>query len=417
MRHDDLGPAGTSRRRAGVGAGAVAIGTLVANILGYALFLVLNRQLEPDTLGAVASLLNLVIIASVAALSTQLVGAWRVANRRPQAHATVLRTGAAVGALIAGAVALLTPALVPLLHLDGPVPVLLVAATMAPAIMTAAVQGVLQGDRRFVALAVSYVAAAAGRTAGGVTAAWLGWGVDGVMGLTALASWVTTAAILLLVRDHVGSALAAGVPVHTRRVLTGMTGTSALLVASTIDIPVARNALSGSESGTYAVLGLFTKAAFWGPTFLATVLYPGMTRTKGMRPLLLALAGTTGIVAAGIALAAVLAEPLVRLAGGAAYADEGSLVPVFTALGGAWALAQVLVYWGAAKGTYAVGYLVWVAAGVATLVVTTWRSGSVLEVSTTFLLAAGTVVVIGSVLSVHRALSAQRRARTGPTPR
>ena len=92
-------------------------------------------------------------------------------------------------------------------------------------------------------------------------------------------------------------------------------------------------------------------------------------------------------------------------------------MPVFTALGGAWALAQVLVYWGAAKGTYAVGYLVWVAAGVATLVVTTWRSGSVLEVSTTFLLAAGTVVVIGSVLSVHRALSVQRRARTGPNPR
>ena len=37
--------------------------------------------------------------------------------------------------------------------------------------------------------------------------------------------------------------------------------------------------------------------------------------------------------------------------------------------------------------------------------------------STTFLLAAGTVVVIGSVLSVQRALSAQRRARTGPSPR
>lgn len=417
MRRDDPRPAGAARRRAGVGAGAVAIGTLVANVLGYALFLVLNRQLDPDTLGAVASLLNLVIIASAAALSTQLVGAWRVAHRRPHAHATALRTGAVVGALITGVVALLTPALVPLLHLDGPLPVLLVAATMAPAIMTAGVQGVLQGDHRFVALGASYVAAAAGRTAGGVTAAWLGWGVNGVMGLTALASWVTTAAILLFVRSHVSSALDAAVPVQTRRVLTGMTGTSALLVASTIDIPVARSALSGSESGTYAVLGLFTKAAFWGPAFLATVLYPGMTRAKGMRPLLLALVGTTGIVAAGITLAALLAGPLVRIVGGAAYADQGSLVPVFTALGGAWALAQVLVYWGAARGAYAVGYLVWAAAGVATAVVTIWRSGSVVEIVTTFLLAAGAVVVIGSLLSVRRAISARPRATTDPTPR
>ena len=45
-----------------------------------------------DALGAVASLLNLITIASVAALSTQLVSAWRVARQRVAAGATVILT-------------------------------------------------------------------------------------------------------------------------------------------------------------------------------------------------------------------------------------------------------------------------------------------------------------------------------------
>lgn len=375
-------------------------GSLLANVFGYGLFLVLNRELGADELGAVASLLNLVIIAGVAALSTQLVSAWRVALHRQDAQATALRTGAIVGLIVTVVVALLTPVIVPLLHLDGPMPVLLVAASMFPTCLTAAVQGSLQGAERFVALGTVYAVASLARAGGGALAAWLGWGVTGVMALTAIASWVLALGVILLMRGHLGRAMDADVPTQVRRVLAGMAGTSALLVASTIDTPVARHVLSGDDSGAYAVLSLFAKAAFWGPAFLATVLFPHMSRAKGLRPLFVALGGTAAIVAVGVTFSALLSGPLVRIVGGTAYAHLASLVPAFTALGGAWALTQVLVFWGAARGRHVVGYLVWAAVGLATAVVVLWRHGSVTEVATTFLIASLLVAIVGLALSV-----------------
>lgn len=397
-----------SRSRKGWGAGAVGAGTLLANVFGYGLFLVLNRELGADELGAVASLLNLVIIAGVAALSTQLVSAWRVALHRPDAQATALRTGALVGIIVTVVVALLTPVIVPLLHLEGPLPVLLVAASMLPTCLTAAVQGSLQGAERFVALGTVYAVASVARAAGGALAAWLGWGVTGVMALTAVASWLLALGVILLVRGHLGRTMHADVPTQVRRVLAGMAGTSALLVASTIDTPVARHVLSGADSGAYAVLSLFAKAAFWGPAFLATVLFPHMSRAKGLRPLFVALGGTAAIVAVGVTFSALLSGPLVRIVGGTAYTHLAGLVPAFTALGGAWALTQVLVFWGAARGRHVVGYLVWAAVGLATAVVVLWRHDSLTDVATTFLVASLVVAAAGGALSVPR------RASSGP---
>lgn len=392
-----------------LGAGAVGAGSLLANVLGYVLFLILNRELGADDLGAVASLLNLVIIAGVAALSTQLVSAWRVALHRGDAQATALRTGAIVGIVVTAVVGILTPVITPLLHLDGPLPVLLVAAAMFPTCITAAVQGSLQGAERFTALGVLYAVTSALRTAGGVVAAWLGWGVTGVIALTSLAAWVLAIGAVFLIRSHLARAMHRDVPTQVRRVLAGMAGTSALLVASTIDTPVARHALSGTDSGSYAVLTLFAKAAFWGPAFLATVLFPHMSRTKGARPLFVALGGTAAIVAVGVAGSAVLSGPLVRIVGGSAYTHLADLVPAFTALGGAWALAQVLVFWGAARGRHVVGYLVWAAVGLATIVVILWRHDTVADVATTFLAASLLVAVVGMVVSVPR------RASSAPT--
>ena len=77
-------------------------------------------------------------------------------------------------------------------------------------------------------------------------------------------------------------------------------------------------------------------------------------------------------------------------------------MPVFTALGGAWALAQVLVFWGAARGRHVVGYLVWAGVGVATLTVVLWRGRSVSEVATTFLVASLVVTAVGAWVSAPR---------------
>ncbi|MDN5715808.1 MAG: hypothetical protein L0G89_01095 [Janibacter sp.] len=419
---DSIPPVRRKGRRH-LGAGAVAVATLVSNVLGYALFLVLNRELTSDDLGAVASLLNLITIASVAALSTQLVSAWRVARQRVEAEATALRTGFLVGLIVTAVVIVLTPALVPLLHLDGLTPVLLVATLMVPTCVIAAVLGVLQGAEKFVALAALYVVVGSSRAVGGAAAAWLGWGVSGVMALTSVAAWLVLPAALWHVRDQLRRSLQPALPTQVGRVLAGVAGTSALLVASAIDTPVARHVLSGDDSGDYAVVSVFAKAAFWGPAFLATVLYARMSRARAERAFLLALSGTGVIVAMGIVVSSVLDASLIRIVGGAGYTHLAGQVPLFTALGGAWALIQVLVFWGAARGRHAVGYLVWTGVGIATLVVLLAGHESVASIAATYLVAAALVLLIGVVLgfprrsSRTRDLSEPRRTTSAPLPR
>ena len=49
----------------------------------------------------------------------------------------------------------------------------------------------------------------------------------------------------------------------------------ALYVATSIDVLLARFWLPGAESGVYAVGALVSKVAFWLPSFVAVVTFPG----------------------------------------------------------------------------------------------------------------------------------------------
>jgi len=345
----------------------VSIGTMTANLLGYGFFLVLNRTQTPENLGVVVALTNLAVIGAVPALALQLVVARRVARARvthdqSSAGGTALRTGAMVGL----AMALLTAAAAPLitwaLHLDSEVPALLLALVVGPICLTYAVLGDLQGTDRFLALAALYVTVGLTRLVAGVLAGLAGWGVTGVLG--ALAAAAVAAALVALAVMGVSSAREAvrrGESWH-RPVLHGMTATSALLVVSSLDAPLARHFLPPVAAGEFAVLTIFSKAALWAPAFVVTVVYSRMATRRGSRHVGLAVSATAAIVALGVLVTLVLRQPLVLLVGGASYAHLAGLVPLFTAIGGMWALAQVFVYWRLARADHRFGLLLWVVA-------------------------------------------------------
>jgi O-antigen/teichoic acid export membrane protein len=416
-------------RRTGLSAGVIGVATLVANLLAYALFLVLNRTLSPDDLGAVAALLNLTVISGVLALALQLVAARHVATEAtlsveeasPAAaasEASALATGLVLGLLVTAVMLLASPLVAAAFDLDGVLPAVLVALVVLPTYLTYAAQGALLGRERFGVLGLVFVIASGGRFAGAAGAAATGHGVTAVLAGTVVGAWVAAAVALAFVSPGVRR-----VPQHLRTtwvrgVLHGATATSALLVVSNMDVPLARTFLPPVQSGEYAVVALFAKAAYWGPAFLATLFYPRMARATTRRSAVWAVGSTAAIAVAGVLLSAVLATPLVLVVGGPTYEHLAPLVPLLTACGAAWSIAQVLVYWRLSRGDHRLGYAVWTVALLVAGTVVLWRHDSIAEIASTVLAGGLAVSAYGLVMLARTpGVSARRRASSGRPPR
>lgn len=417
MSGDPLPTPRSGAVRRGTPALAVALGTLVANVLVYGVFLVVARALDTDGLGAFSAVANLVVIAGVPALALQLVAARHLARadgpRVVEETGAALRTGGVVG--LAGGVLLLAaaPAVTAWLALPGPLPALLLAAVVLPTYLTYAALGCLQGRRRFVAYSVLLVVMSAGRLAAAVLGARLGFDVTGILALTVASVWLASVLALALVRDAVPG-VSGPRTTWVGAVLRGSAATSALLVVSNLDTPLARALLPADEAGRYAVLAVFEKAAFWGPAFLAMLLYPRMSTATGRRAAVAAVGATAGIGVLVVAASAALAEPLVGVVGGAAYRGLADLVPLFTAAGAAWSTAQVLVYWRLARGDHRLGWVVWTVTGAVVAVVAVRHDG-IAQVITAVLVGGLLVVAwgVGLLLRHGSATRAERRSSVG----
>lgn len=414
--------------------GLLFAGTFLGALLGYAFFVVLGRSMTPDDLGAVGSLINLSTILTVPGLGLQLVTARGVAS---QSSTSLGRSGGPVdggllvGALLVGGVpalllAVTAPLVAPLLHLPSVAPLVVLALSAVPMTVAFAALGVLQGAERFAALGLSALLVGVAKIASAVAASALGQGVLGVIGWYAV-GWVVVAVVAgaLAVRgagrggagedgpgsdgipdlERGGSVAApswwaAGIA-RARAGLVGSMPTAGLLVLSSLDLILARHHLSRDGSGVYTMGALFEKVAFWGPQFIATMYYPRMARPAERRAAVRAAVGMTAAVGVlGVLVAAVAGDLLTSVVGGRAYVHElGHQAWVFTALGVALALVQVLVYADLADHRHGVGALVWVAVAVTVGAVALWH-GSVAAVVTTVLVCVlGLLVVAGAVVA------------------
>jgi O-antigen/teichoic acid export membrane protein len=431
-------PAARTLRRSGA---LLAVATLAANLLGYALVVVLTRVLPVGPLGAVGSLVNLSVIGAVPALAVQLVVA-RETARHLDAHGRdlrpllrpVLTLSGLVGAALVVAGAALAPAAGGFLHLGGPLAPLLVAAALPAATVVFAVQGILQGAQRFGALSTVFVASAALRLAGGGIGGVVGGGPVGVVGGLLAGTLVAAGAALVLLGSAArrtgpggpahaagaaGAAGAGGNAVPRPRGLLLAVGastvsTSGLLVLLNVDVLLARHVLTPDESGLYAVGSLFTKAAFWGPAFVSTLLFARMSvgharsRAVGLGVLL-----TSGLGAAAVAATALVAGPGVRAVAGRGYDGVAQHVWLFAALGATLAVAQVMLYARLAVGDQRLGAAAWLAGGgICAIVVGLVPAPGVDDVVRTAL-AGALLLGLAGLLAERTALLAWRR-RGGP---
>lgn len=397
---------GSATRRFLTGAGAVTLGSLLANIAAYLLHLPASRWLGPEGYGAFAALLSAQLLVAVPSLALQAVVAREHVRGVPD---PVLRSlGARVALLVAVVAAL---AVVPVsLLLD--TPLLATAAALAPGpvlCLLATEQGLLQGAERFRALGVVLALAGAGKVVPAVAVLAAGGGVG-----TALAAGAVGVAAAWIGAAGVGAAGigAAGVLATTRSARPPAGGTAmaspgvaavlsagqvqlVMMALTSVDLLLARALLSPEDAGRYALGAVAAKAAFWLPQAVGTVLYPRMADPTGHRGAVRSAVGVLLGIGGAVVLAAALAAPLVPAVVGEGYRPVTGSLWAFAALGVTLSVLQVFLLATIASNRTAEAGVAW--CGLVLTAAAVWAAPRELEavLGATLVVVALTTVVAG----------------------
>jgi hypothetical protein len=325
-----------SRRRVGLAGVAVAVAGAVTNALGYLVPVLGARRLSAADLGALATVLAIAAIAGVPGTGLQIA----VAVRRARHPGTSARqAGRLTAAVCAGAVALLAPVAGPLLDLP-PTVILLLAVYTGATVAAGRWLGELQGDERFLRLALGMAVLAAGRYAGLIAGVLLGAGLTGSVLIGTASALLIPPVLAALTRRPAAPEDAHGIT--ARQVFTACSATLAMLVVSYTDLILARHLLPAADSGAYAVGTVLTKGALWAPQVVTVLVLPRLARgSRGALATAVGLvAGSGAVLTAGAALAGGTAF---RLAGGPDYVGLSRHAWVFAATGALYAVVFVLV--------------------------------------------------------------------------
>ena len=143
------------------GSGGLAVAILAMNVATYGFQIVAARALGPAAYGAVASLMALLLVVAVVQLGLQATAARRIAadpedvsRIAPAMLRLSLRASLGLGLAAAAA----SPLVWHVLRLEGIVPAILVAVSAIPLTMVGGQAGILQGERRWLALGGLYLA-------------------------------------------------------------------------------------------------------------------------------------------------------------------------------------------------------------------------------------------------------------------
>jgi O-antigen/teichoic acid export membrane protein len=342
----------TARSNAVKGGSAIAIAIGIMNVSTYAFTIVAARLLGPQPFGAFAAIMNVLLVAGVLALALQATAARRIAREPGDVHEverSILLVGrrAAIGLGIF--FLLISPLVNTALRLDSLATSALMAVAVAPATLMGAQAGILQGERRWVPLALVYLAAGVPRMALGAGLLW--WRPEEIVAVLAvtLGAFVPVVVAAIALREpRTERRPSAGS--HTAREVWWETvynsqALLAFLVLSSVDIIIARNALSEHDAGLYAGGLIMVKAVMFLPQFVVVLAFPSMGTDGARRSALLAslvLVAVTGVaVTIGVQ---ILPDLALTFVGGDKYDGIVGKLWLFAVLGTVLSMIQLLVY-------------------------------------------------------------------------
>jgi len=357
------------------GSGLIAVAMGVMNLGTYGFTMVAARLLGPRPYGAFAGLMATLLVLSVLQLGLQATAARRISadpEHIGQIERGILRVTYRAALLLGGLTLLLSPVFVLVLRLDDLAPAVLVAATVVPLTVMGAQAGILQGERRWAALAMVYLTVGVPRLLIGTALIALHPTETAAMGGVALAAWAPVLVGWWVLRaprpsnppseDHFARRIAWESIRNSQALL-------AFFAVSNVDVVVARNVLDERDAGLYAGGLILTKAVLFLPQFVVVLAFPSMAaageRGTAVRRSL-AVVGAMGLVAT--AGAWLLSDVALVFVGGGQYDEIADSLWLFAVLGTVLAMLQLLVYAVLARQGRRSVYLVWAALAALVLV-------------------------------------------------
>jgi O-antigen/teichoic acid export membrane protein len=336
----------------------------LGNVFAFLFQFVLARALTVDEVGAFNasfSLVNILIApASIMAFALSLTVA-RVSAKAPGALRVVVERSAMIGLTVALAIVLIGSAAARpfgrLLRVDNAATAVLAVTLLASTLLHLVAVGWLQGVMRHVAAAVMLAAMPTLRFLFGVLLlVVVGGGVDAAL-IAAAAPGIVLFATGILAMRNVCTAPRAAPTRAAWRGLMGFVAVGALAMLFlfafwNIDVVLVRFLLTSEDSGLYAMAAVLGRIPFLAGTAVVNVLFPETVRRElpatdtnalAIRPLAngLAVAAAFGFAAA-VALA-LLAEPVLIIFAGPAYAPAAGLLRTIAFAMAVLALVQIVV--------------------------------------------------------------------------
>ncbi len=354
---------------------ALALLSLLTNVLGYGFTVVMSRALPVSRFGELAALVGVVVTTSVAGTAWQAVVARRVAGGERPEPARLLTDTVIVSLAVGVVVALAVPALRPLLAVDGWSALLWLALSMVPTTFAYGLQGLVQGEDKLVRLGLILAAVQAAKFLAGLVAALTGGSIPLAFALTA-----AFATVAVVVATPFAARPRFARPTFTRPLLTAFLrdigALLGVLLLTTLDLILARRYLDPTTSGLYAAGNVLTRGAFWAPAFIALAGYAKFSdpvaRPRALRQSALALAVVATVAIAG----GWFARDLIPLVLGDGYDPVTPQLWLFAAQGAALAGLQLCIYAGLAVHDRRPAVLLWTLAVVEVVAVVSVGHGS-----------------------------------------
>lgn len=336
------------------GGSAIALAIGAANVSSYAYTVIAARMLGPRPYGAFAAVMNVLLVAGVLALAIQATAARRIA-REPadvrEVEEAILTVGrrASLGLGLAFLVA--APLVSSALRLDNLAAAAVLALAIVPITMMGAQAGILQGERRWLPLAMLYLASGVPRLVIGASLVWIR--PDELVAISAVALGALAPVLvgwLALRRPRQPWSGRARTGEHTARALWWETvynsqALLAFLVLSNVDIILARNILDPHDAGLYAGGLILVKAVLFLPQFVVVLAFPSMGTDEARRTALLASLALVAVIGVCVtAVTSALPQLALVFVGGAEYEAIEDSLWLFAVLGTLLSMLQLLVY-------------------------------------------------------------------------
>ncbi|GAA1787632.1 polysaccharide biosynthesis protein [Nostocoides veronense] len=389
---------------------SAALGLLIvlANALGYGFIVIAARALGPADFGLFSAVNSACLVLATPVGAVQVV----VARRQAEHDGTGLRLAVGLGGVLVALGAVLSVLAVPAFHLDRGMTMFLAAANVFPMAITAALQGVLLGRGRLVAVGLSVLVTAATRVIAVQATRAGGHGVDWLFSALLIAGFASALLPAWQARAEIAGARTHLGPGAVRELLRANRTLGALIALSTVDLLLARHYLPAADAGAYALGSVFSKVVMWGTQFLALGIVPALHPSDSRKRVIEATAMVGLIGGLAIAITWWQAPLMVSIVGGSGYGHTEGILVWFVVLGTLLGLAQVLLYAGMATDDGRLGLLTWAATAALVVVVIASHHSHAYRILATALAATAAVVLLGLV-SVFRSPATGLRQEAG----